>query len=87
MGNRSVLFVYIDGGLDHHTTFVSVQLSLIALFLNLNLDFLITARTAPHQSRRNPVERIMSILNLGFQSVGLMRSQMRGEVERALKNC
>lgn len=87
MGNKSALFVYTDGGSDHRTTFVSVQLSLIALFLNLNLDLLIAARTAPHQSWRNPVEHIMSILNLGFQSIGLMRSQMRDEAEHALKNC
>ena len=79
MGNKSVLFVYTDGGPDHRTTFVSVQLSLIALFLNLNLDLLTAARTAPHQSWRNPVERIMSILNLGFQSVGLMRRKMGDE--------
>ena len=79
--------MYTDGGPDHRTTFVSVQLSLVALLLNLNLDLLIAARTAPHQSWRNPVEHIMSILNLGFQSVGLMRSQMSDEAERALKNC
>lgn len=49
MGNKSVLLVYTDGGPDHRTTFVSVQLSLIALFLTLNLDLLIADRTAPHQ--------------------------------------
>ena len=43
MGNKSALFVYTDGGPNHRTTFVSVQLSLIALLLNLNLDLLITA--------------------------------------------
>ncbi len=36
--NKSVLFLYTDGGPDHRTTFVSTQLALIALFLNLNLD-------------------------------------------------
>ena len=87
IGNKSVLLVYTDGGPDHCNTFVSVQLSLITLFLNLNLDLLNTARTAPHQSWRNLVECIMSILNLGFQSIGLMRSQMRDEAECALKNC
>ena len=76
MGNRSVLFVYTDGGPDHRTTFVSVQLSLIALFLNLNPDLLIAARTAPHQSWRNPVKCIMSI---GFQSISIMISQIRDE--------
>lgn len=84
LGNKSVLFVYTDRGPDHRTTFVSVQLSLIALFLNLNLDLLIAARTAPYHSWQNPVERMMSILNLGFQSIGLMRNQMRDEAEHVL---
>ena len=46
MREKSVLFLYTDGGPDHRSTFVSVQLSLIALFLNLNLDLLCSARTA-----------------------------------------
>lgn len=66
---------------------MSTQLSLIALFLNLNLDMLCAARTAPNQSWRNPVERMMSIVNLGLQSVGLMRSEMSSVAEKALKNC
>lgn len=32
LGNKSVLFVYTDGGPDHRTTFVSVQLSLMLCF-------------------------------------------------------
>ena len=87
LGEKSILFVYTDGGPDHRLTYVSTQLSLIALFLNLNLDFLCAARTAPNQSWRNPVERIMSIVNLGFQSVGMMRKEMTPEIERAIKNC
>ena len=66
IGNKSILFVYTDGGPDHRLTFFSVQLSLIALFLNLNLDLLVVGRTAPHHSWRNPVERIMSVINLGL---------------------
>ncbi len=38
IGSKSILFMCTDGGPDHRTTFVSVQLALIALFLNLNLD-------------------------------------------------
>ena len=57
-----------DGGSDHTLTFQSVQLSLISIFLALDLDFLCAARTAPLHSWRNPVERIMSILNLGLHS-------------------
>jgi len=51
-------------------------LSLIALFLNLNLDFLVACRTAPNHFWRNPVERIMSLLNIGLQCVGIMRSKV-----------
>lgn len=86
MGEKPVLFFYTDGGPDHCSTFVSVQLSLIALFLNLNLDLLCSAHTASHQLWRNPVECIMSIINLGFQSVSLMRGQMVDEAVRALKH-
>ena len=87
IGHQSVMFLYTDGGPDHRLTFVSTQLSLIALFLNLDLDLLCAARTAPNQSWRNPVECMMSIVNLGLQSIGLMRKEMSSEAEKALKNC
>jgi hypothetical protein len=74
---RTILFIYSDGGPDHRLTYISVQLSLIALFLNLNLDFLVACRTAPNHSWKNPVERgVMSLLNIGLQCVGLMRAKM-----------
>lgn len=79
-----MLFLYTDGGPDHRMTYVSTQLSLIAL--NLNLDYLFATTTAAHHYWRNPVERMMSILNLGFQSIGLMRDQMDEFAEAALKN-
>ena len=37
-------------------TYLSVKLSLIVLFLKLELDYLCAARTAPYHSYRNPVE-------------------------------
>ena len=86
LGSKSILFLYSDGEPDHRLTYVSTQLSLIALFLNLNLD-LCAARTAPNQLWRNPVERIMSVVNLGLQSVGVMRKEMPAEAEKAIKNC
>lgn len=61
-----ILFLYADGGPDHRVVYFSVQLSLIALFLTLDLDYLCAVRTAPYNSWRNPVERMMSILNLGL---------------------
>ena len=83
----SILFIYSDGGPDHRLTFVSVQIPLIALYLHHDLDYLCVARTAPCHSWRNPVERVMSLLNLGLQCVGLMRTEMPAQYERAIKNC
>ena len=78
---KPILFLYTDGGPDHRLTYVSVQLSLICLFLKLDLDYLCVGRTAPYHSWHNPVERIMSILNLSLQCVGLARAEMSEEFE------
>ena len=86
IGIRKAIFIYTDGGADHRLTFVSVQLALIALFLNLNLDFICAGRTCPYHSWRNPVERIMSTINLGCQCVGLMREEGPAQFEAAIKN-
>ena len=51
-----------DGGPDHCITYVSVQLSLICLFMALDLDMLVVARTCPYQSRKIIVECVMSTL-------------------------
>ena len=72
---RTILFLYSDGGPDHRLTYVSVQVSLIAVFLKLDLDFLCAARTAPAHSWPNPAERVMSTLNLGLQCIGLVREK------------
>ena len=74
-----VLFLYTDGGPDHRITYLSVKLTLIALFRYLDLDYLCACRTAPYHSFRNPAEKIMSVLNLGLQSVGLVRELVAGE--------
>ena len=92
IGNKSILLSYTDGGPDYrvmscHVMYVSTQLPLIALFLNLDLNLLCAAQTAPNQSWRNPVERMMSIIDLGLQSVGLMWKEMCSDAEKALKNC
>ena len=84
---KPVLLVYSDGGPDHRVTYVSVKAAMIALFLKHNLDLLVAAQTAPNQSYRNPVERIMSILNLPLQGVGLMRQGMADDMEKILKGC
>ena len=82
-----MLLLYTDGGPDHRITYISVQVALICLFLSLNLDYLLAARTAPYHSWRNPVERIMSTLNLGLQSVGLMRQAGDETFENEIHKC
>ncbi len=82
MISKPILCLYSDGGPDHRVTYLSVQLSLICLFRALDLDYLIAARTAPHNSFRNPVERIMSLLNVGLQAVGIMRETKSDEFGR-----
>jgi len=84
---KLVLFMYSDGGPDHRLTYVSVQVSLIVVFKTLDLDFLCAARTAPSHSWKNPVERIMSTLNLGLQCVGLMREKGDDELEAEADKC
>lgn len=84
---RSVLFLYSDGGPDHRVTYLSVKLSLIALYLRLDLDYLCAARTAPYHSYRNPVERVMSVVNLGLQAIALARKEMPHEMEAAAARC
>ena len=79
--------MYSDGGPDHRLTYVSVQVSLIVFFKTLDLDFLCAARTAPSHSWKNPVERIMSTLNLGLQCVGLMREKGDDEFEAEADKC
>ena len=81
-----LLLLYTDGGPDHRLTYVSVQISLICIFLALDLDFLCAVRTPPPSQLENPAERIMSILNIGLQSVGVMRQKTQS-CEDQLKNC
>ena len=85
--SHPVLFIYADGGPDHRLTYINVQLSLIFLFLKFDLDYLCAGRTAPHHSWRNPVERLMSILNLGLQCVGLARTEMGEVFEQEVRKC
>ena len=70
--DKPVLCLYMDDRPDHQCTYARVQLSYICLFLALDLDYFVAVRTSPQHSWKNPIKRIMSILNLGLQSVGLM---------------
>ena len=83
---KPYLLLYTDGGPDHRVTYICVQMALIALYLKLDLDLLVAVRTPPGHSWKNPVERIMSILNLGLQCIGLMRNEMSEESEKIFVN-
>ena len=80
-----ILMIFSDGGPDHRLTYHSVKLSLIVLFKNLNLDLLVAGRTAPGHSWLNPVERIMSTLNIALQNTALARSECSAEKVPGLK--
>lgn len=56
-----IVLLYSDGGPDHRITYLTTKIALICLFLRCDLDFIAAVRTAPYQSWRNPVERIMYI--------------------------
>ncbi|XP_078597452.1 uncharacterized protein LOC144873716 [Branchiostoma floridae x Branchiostoma japonicum] len=77
-----ILCQYSDGGPDHRLTYISTQVSLICMFIILDLDMLVCARTAPQNSFRNPVERVMSIINLSLQAIGVMREKMPPAMEK-----
>jgi hypothetical protein len=82
---KPILVLYTDDGPDHQLTYLSVQLSLISLWLNLDLNILCAVCSPPQHSWKNPVERIMSIINLALQGVGVMREEVPHESE--LKRC
>lgn len=83
---KSVLIVFTDGGPDHRVTYESVKLSLVAIFMELDLDMIIALRTAPHHSWVNPAERVMSVLNLALQHAALQREAMPENFEKKMKN-
>lgn len=85
--DKPILCLYSDGGPDHRLTYLSVKVALISLYLFHDLDYLIAARTAPQHSWRNPVERVMSTLNLGLQCVGLARHAGDEHFESEAKDC
>lgn len=70
-----IVALYTDGGPDHRCNFLSVIYTMVYLYVHHDLDYLVLARNAPGHSWRNPAERIMSVLNLGLQSVGIMRQE------------
>ena len=86
-GCKPIHIKYSDGGTEHRTLLIKVQLSLIAVFKMLGLDMLIACRPAPGQSWQNPVERVMAVLNIGLQNCALERVKMSEDIEGLLKRC
>ena len=78
-----ILLLYTDGGPDHRVTYYSVKCALICLFLKLDIDMLIAARTAPGHSWANPVERV---LNLAIQNVAIAR-EPSDMIDGKLQSC
>src|SRR6266540_1739988 len=83
--DKPILYLYTDGRPDHHCTYTCVQLSYICLFLALDLDYFVAVQTLPQHSWKNPVERIISILNLGLQGISLMRTKINDQSEKLIK--
>lgn len=84
---KPILLLITDGGGDHNITHASVQASLLALFIDLDLDFLCAMRTCPTQSWTNLAERVMSILNIALQHCALEREKLSGQLEDIVKKC
>ena len=57
--SEQILFLCPDGGGDHNVSKISVQISLLCLFLQLDSDYLIAMRTCLTQSWVNPAETVM----------------------------
>jgi hypothetical protein len=82
-----LLLAMTDGGPDHNTTFWSVLVGWILLFLKLDLDMLCAMRPAANFSWRNPVERCFSCINLALQHCAFAREKMAAKFEDVFGNC
>jgi hypothetical protein len=82
-----VLAIKTDGEPDRNPQYASVQLACTALAVLLRIPKLEVMRTAAGQSFTNPVERVMSVINLGLQGVTTARGRCEPETEAVLQNC
>ena len=83
MANKPTLAIVSDGEPDHC---IGYQLSMICLFMSLDLDMLVVSCTCPYQSWHNIAECIMSTLNLALMNIALARKELPEEFERLLCN-
>ena len=83
--SNEILLLFSDGG-GNYATHISTQMSVICLFLQLNLDMLIALQCCLSQSWVNPAEPVMSLLNLALQNCALERDPIEtAEFEKILK--
>ena len=85
--NATHFYAITDGGGDQRVDFLSVQKSLVGLFLYHDFDEVLICKTPAGLSYCNPVERVHGIANLGLQSVGIMRQRLPPDMEKLIKNC
>ena len=71
-----VQLIYTDGGEDHRTTLISVQMAYLANWLTNDLDCLIACRCPPLISITNPCEIFMQTANIGLNGLALARYKM-----------
>ena len=83
---KPILAILEDGGSDHRIEYLKTQNSIIFLFLKHDLDYIVAVQCSPYQSYRNWMERVMSIINLALQSVGLMRQPIVEKYERVMNS-
>ena len=84
---QTVMMVLTDGGPDRNLERASIEASWLAVARELDLDGLIVMRTVPKLSWRNPVERVMSVLNLGLQNLAISRPAMPDNFEEKMTRC
>ena len=84
--DKQILLMYSGGGANHNVTFNSTKISLVSLFLQLDLNMLVVLRCCPTQSWVNPAERVMSLLNLALQNCALERTKVADTFEVKMKN-
>lgn len=89
LANRDIADVVVrtDGGPDHNMTFVRAQLAYLCAGIELGVDCLILSRTTAGQSYINPVERVMSVCNLGMYGMSLSRDHSGEATKGILKKC
>src|SRR6266540_3178419 len=85
--NNPFLILYTNGNPDHKITYLHVQLSLIAIFKALDLDYLVIIKTLLGHLWKNPVEKIILIFNLNMQSIGLIYVKMSEECKNIISIC